>query len=627
MSMTGAEIYAFGPFTLEPEERLFRRSGEVVALPPRAFDLLVALVRRAGRLVTKEDLLRAVWSDAFVEEANLSYTVSLLRKALGDDGEAHAYIETVPKQGYRFVAEVATPSAGTPAADAAPPETAARRPRWPRRGIVAAAALGAVVLAALGVRGLRDRDDAQRRMRLAVLPFEDLGRDPARDYLADGLTEDTIASLGQIDPERLSVVGRTSTMAYKGTRKSLAEIGAELGVDYLVESTVRAEGGRLRITAKLIRARDQVQVWAQTYDREPASVLGLQRELSTAVAQQVQLHLSPERMGTLDRRHTRNPEAYDLYLRGRYAWNQLSPSGTRRAIEFYGRAAELDPDYALAWSGLADAFSSSPINGDAPPLQMRPRAEEAASRAVRAEPALAETQTSLGLFEFWLDWDWRAAEAALREATLLDPGYAVAPRVLGITLSFMGRHAEARPMIARALELDPSATNQALSAQIAFFARDPASAATFARQAIALDPGFWVGHYQLAQALEQAGEPEPARAATATAARLSGGNSKAVSLGGYVAAKAGDADAARAALASLQAASRERYVPPYAAALVHAGLGEADAVFEWLERAFAAHDVHLTLLAVDPKWDPYRADPRFSALLARCGFMDGGAKQ
>ncbi len=623
MSLQGREVYDFGPFTVEPKERTLLRDGQAVPLPPKAFDLLVVLVTRASRLVTKEELLREVWPEAFVEEANLSYTVSLLRKALGDEGERHQYIDTVPKQGYRFVAPVTGPPAEPILAASHQAEPApAKRSKRPSGAAFVVGTVVLLLLAGLGAWAWRGRGAPASHVTLAVLPFENLGSDPEREYLADGLTEDTIASLGQIDPEHLSVIGRTSTMAYKRTRKSLAAIGGELSVDYLVESSVRAEGGRLRVTSKLIRVRDQVQVWAETYDREPTSLLGLQRELSTAVAEQIRLRLSPERLVALARRHTRNADAYDLYLRGRYFWFHLTAPTTRRAIEYYSRATELDPDYALAWSGLADAYAASPINGDAPPLQVWPRARDAVAQAIRAEPNLAEAQASLGLFKFWLDWDWPAAEAALRRSIALDPSYPDGPRMLGVVLSHMGRHEEARTAMRRARELDPlSAMIQALSAQVAFSARDPAAAVQFAREAIVVDPEFFVGYYQLGQAYEQEGKTDLALEALTSAARFSNSNSKSISLRGYLSAKAGKADAAREVLTTLVAVSRERYVPPYAMALVHAGLGEREAVFEWLNKAYTAHDVHLTMLPVDPKWDPYRADPRFSALVARCGFM------
>ncbi len=263
------------------------------------------------------------------------------------------------------------------------------------------------------------------RVTLAVLPFENLGGDPERGYLADGLTEEMISSLGQLDPERVGVIGRQSMMVYKGNAtKSLAEIGREVGADYLLESSIRAEGGRFRITTKLIRAGDQVQVWSESYDREPTSMLGLQRELSAAIAEQIRLRLSPDRLDALARRQTRNADAYDLYLRGRNFANQRTPATTSKAIEYFGRATALDPNYALAWAGLADAYAASPVNGDVPPLEVWPRARETALRALRSDPNLAEAQFAMAYVNWVFDWDWTAAESGFRRATALDANYA-----------------------------------------------------------------------------------------------------------------------------------------------------------------------------------------------------------
>jgi TolB-like protein len=213
---------------------------------------------------------------------------------------------------------------------------------------------------------------------LAVLPFENFSRDADREYLADGLAEETIASLGRVDPEHVSVTGRTSIMTYKRTTKSLAEIGRELGADYLLESSLRGEGGKLRVTSKLIRARDQVQVWSSVYDREPSSMLELQRELSTAIAEQVRFRLSPDGLSGLARRQTQNADAYDAFLRGRYFENRRTPESNVRALQEYERAVGLDPNYALAWSGLSFTYAASALNGDARPLDVWPRARDAA---------------------------------------------------------------------------------------------------------------------------------------------------------------------------------------------------------------------------------------------------------
>ena len=258
-----------------------------------------------------------------------------------------------------------------------------------------------------------------------MLPFDNLNRDAEIDYLASGLTEDTIVSLGRIDPERVSVIGRTSIIVYKGTTKSLAEIGRELGTDYLVESSLRAESSHLRITARLVRVRDQVQIWSDSFDRNTGSILGLQQEISSAIAEQVRTRLSPYRQRTLARRHTQNAEAYDFFLRGRHFLDQRTPAAMQRAIESFERATIADPTYALAWANLAMAYGSSPLNSDVDPRRVSPHVRAAAVRAVAANPDLAEAQHALGHVDWVFEWDWPAAEAAFRRAIELDPSYSL----------------------------------------------------------------------------------------------------------------------------------------------------------------------------------------------------------
>ena len=522
--------------------------------------------------------MRAVWPDIVVEENNLNQNISTLRRVLGENRGENRYIATIPGQGYRFLPMVEVFGSQT----SANPE----------------------------------------RVIIAVLPFNNLSADPERDYLADGLTEEVIATLGQMDPDHLSVIGRTTMMSYKQEKKTLAQIGLELNASYLVESSMRAEGGRFRITSNLIRVPEQIQIWTMSYDSRPDSILEFQREISVAIGEQVRLQLSPERFSAIARRQTRNPEAYDLYLRGRYFWSQLSPVTARRATEFFVRATALDPEYALAWSGRADTYSASPINGDAPPLAVWPLAREAATHAVSAGPELAESQTSLGFFKFWLDWDWPAAEAAFRRSTELDPHYSLAYRMLGIVLAHMRRHEEAAEASRRARELDPLlAGNYALSSQVAFMSRNFTAALQLAKQSITLDPQFWIGYMQLGQAYEQLGEPQRALDALNDAGRLSGGNSKTLAVRGYIFAKTGRPREAQEVLDMLQAVGRERYVPPYATALIHVGLNQYEKALEWLGRAIEKHDVHLAFLPNDVKWDPLRQDARFISILRQCGFV------
>ena len=330
-------------------------------------------------------------------------------------------------------------------------------------------------------------------------------------------------------------------------------------------------------------------------------MLTFQQELCRAVAEQIRLQVTPERMAALDVRRARNPEAYDVYLRGRRFWSQLTPATSRQAVECFLRATELDPEFALAWSGLADAYASSPINSDAQPQLRWPQAREAAARAVSAAADLAEAHTSVGFLNFFLNWNWPAAEAAYRRAVALDPSYALAHRMLSVVLSFMSRHDEAIPSMRRARELDPlCAMHHALSAQTACLAGNHVAARDFARQAVLLGPEFWIGYFQLAQTLERTGHHDQALDALATGERFNK-NSKMMSLRGYILARLGRADEARAIIAAFESAVTEQYVPPYASALIYAGLGEQDAMFARLDAAFDAHDVHMIYLPVDPK--------------------------
>jgi TolB-like protein/Flp pilus assembly protein TadD len=595
------ETLRFGDFELDVAGYELRGSGRPIRLERQPMDLLIVLVERRGQLVSREDIVDRLWGkDVFVDvDTGVHTAVRKIRRALRDSSEEPVFIETVSGKGYRFIAPVEVVAPAPRGVQAEPPSGGDSVDGAPHSG----------------------RNAPPGRVNIAVLPFENLSADPDRAYLADGLTEEIIAWLGQIDPDRLGVVSRTSATLARREARSLREIGRELGVDYLLESSIRAESSRVRITAKLIRARDQIQVWSQLYNRELTSMLGLQQELGAAIAEQIRFRLSPERFQALARREPRVAAAYDEYLRGLTFANQRTPATTEKAIEHYEHATMLDPEYALAWSALAFAHSASPINSDVAPLEVRSRVRDAVQRAVRANPDLAEAQYARGYLNWILEWDWPAAETAFRRAIDLDPRYAWAHTSLSHLLSQSGRHSEALAAIRRARELDPqNAMTYALSSQMAFQARDYQAALDHASQAIALDPEFWIGYAVRGQAYEQSGQPELALDALTVAVRFSGANSKAVALSGYILARAGRRDEARDVLTTLDLLSRRRYVPPYALALVHAGLGEHDAVFEWLDRAFDVRDVHLIYLPVDPKWDPYRSDPRFEALLARCGF-------
>jgi TolB-like protein/Flp pilus assembly protein TadD len=572
-------LFRFAGFELDPRGYELRRRGRVVRLERQPMDLLILLVERRRELVTRDEIIAHLWGDdVFVDvETGINTAVRKIRQALNesvDRPKRAPLVETVPGKGYRFVADVAVVT-----------------------------------------------ESDRSPVMLAVLPFVNLSADAERDYLADGLTEDAIAALSQIDPPHVRIIGRTSAMAFKGTKKSLATIGSELNVQFVVDGSIRGDGPMLRIHCTLNRVADQAQLWSAAFDRKLAELAGVTRDLALAVAEQIHLQLSPERMDAVSQRQSRDSAAYDTYLRGRRFWNQLTAVTTRKAVEYYRRATETDPHYALAWAGIAEAFASASINGDAEPLVMWPRALEAAEKAIAANPNLSEARHVRGQVQWLYQWNWPAAIETFRRAIALDQSSAWSHSMLGHVLSQSGRHDEARPFMERACVLEPmSPLHYAMASQVAFQARDFDTARERARRAIAVDPEFWVGYMMLGQVCEHVGETEIALDALATATRLSDGNSKPVGLRGFILARLGDVAAARDVLSMLNDLAGLRYVPPFAMALIHAGLGEDERVFEFLRQAYAVRDVHLVFLTVDIKWDRYRSTNEFSDLLEHCAF-------
>jgi TolB-like protein/tetratricopeptide (TPR) repeat protein len=572
---------------LDPGAFSLRRDGRLVKIERRPMELLLLLAANSGRLVTRDQIVDRLWGKQIHVEIDMGIHTAIrkLRRALGDSGGC---IETVAGKGYRF-----TPGLCVPANAPAPASPAA----------------------------------APSRRVIAVLPFDILSPSSADAYIADGLTDETIASLGRINPDRLAVIGRMSAIAARGTARTLDAIGRDLGADYVVEGSVRVEGGRLRVTCKLIEAAGQRQIWAQSLDAEPLSLLVFQHDLATTIAAQIHLHLDDGRADTLMRRQTANPAAYDLFLRGRYLLHQHTPATNKQAMVCFQQATAFDPSYALAWAGIAETLASSPINSDLPAGAVAGSARAAAASALAADPDLAEAQTGAGFVQFWLDWHWKLAERSFRSAAAADPNYSTAQRMLGVTLSHLGRHAEARDAFARARGLDPlHALIHALSAFAAFQARDYPAAIGHARQAIVVDPTFWIGHFQLAQILAESGEGDEAIMILEKMRRAPSCNSKVLGLQGYLFAAGGNAEMARARLGDLAERARAGFVPPYACALIHLGLNEPDAAMAALRAALDARDVNLVFLPLDPKWDSMRSDSRFTDLIEQCGFEKTDAR-
>ena len=562
--------YRFDEFELDLAAYELKRQHYPVKLERQPMELLTLLISRRGELVTRDDIAERLWGrDVFIEvDTSVNTVIRKIRRVLGDPAERPRFIQTVPGKGYRFIARVA--SAG-PAL-------------------------------------------------VAVLPFQALQGEGTPDYVADGLTDETIIGISQIDPDRVRVTGRTSSMAYKGTTKPLATIGRELAADYVLEGSVRAASGRWRVAATLIRVHDQVPIWAESFERSSDDLLALQTDLGRAIAHQIEERLAPSRTARTTRRQTENPDAYDLYLRGRHYYNQMTPATAERALECFRRATEVDPTYALAWAGLAHTYTSRVFNSDARPQDVRENARRAAAEALSAGPDLAEAHTAFATVRLVFDWDWTIGESHLRRALALDPTSPTSHWMMGHALSVQRQHAAALAAARHAITLDPDhALLHSMTAQIAFSAREFEAAARHAADALVTEPDYWIGHWQLGQAYQQLGDIDKALQALSEAIRLSSENAKPLSHYAYTLARHGRIDEARSILTTLEQRATQGYVPPVALALVHCGLNAHEPVFDYLEQARVARDVHLIYLGVDAKWDAFRSDPRFQEFLQRCG--------
>jgi TolB-like protein/Tfp pilus assembly protein PilF len=581
------------------------------------FELLTFLLERRGQLVGRDDIAARLWGSAVhVDvESGVNTAIRKLRTALRDSPDKPSFIETVPGKGYRFIADVT--SGDLPVAVPLP-----HRSKLVRRASGLAAALAVAAAVVYHTSGWADAPPVPSTpVTVIVLPFQNLSSDPEQEYLGDGLTEETIAALGRVSPSRMRVIARTSSMAYKGTRKTAKQIGEELGATYLLESSVRRDPQRVRITAKLIRALDQVQVWSAHYDRAPVSSLGIQDEIGNAIARQIGAELSgPNEQAKT--RLTQDPDSHDLYLRGRYYLYQRTPDSMRKSAECFEGAIQKDPSYALAYAGLAENYVLQTIISGANPLGQRTKARLTIEKALSLDPNLAEAQTAAGMVNFFVVWDWAAAERSFKRAIEINPNYATAHQFYGHLLSNWLRHEEAITEIQRARELDPlSPMMHTFAGGYLVLAKRYGEALAPLQHALSTDPNFFPTHSVLGMLYHQTGKPDDAIAEFRKAYHLSGGNIVQLAYQGFVLGQVGRLAEARQIIGTMNQISQSPFVPPFAFALVHTGLGERDAAFRWLEKAYELRDFGLVFLASDPKWDSLRSDKRFQNLMRRCRFL------
>ena len=412
----------------------------------------------------------------------------------------------------------------------------------------------------------------------------------------------------------------TSVRQYGGLDQDPLAAGRKLGVNSVLEGNVQKSGDRLRVTVRLIKVADGSSLWAGTFDEKFTDVFTVQDTISQKVAEALALRLSGEEQKRLTKRYTENVAAYQLYLTGRYHWNKLTPPEITKSIGFFQQAIELDPSYALAYVGLADAYRGLALTSDMPPKEVFPQAKAAATKALEIDESLAEPHAALAFIHMWFDWDWVGAEREARRAISLNPNSGFSHLAYAHVLSNLGRHEEAIAEGARARELDPtSLITNAREGMALYFARRYDEAKEGLLKTLELDPNFWVAHHFLGHVyLEKKNYPE-AIAEFTKARDFSRGNSAAISMIGYASARAGDAAKARAILDELKSQSAHQYIPPYNIAVVYLGLGERDEAFAWLEKANEEHDALVSFLKIFPQWDSVRSDPRFAAILKRIG--------
>lgn len=630
---TPRRILCFGSFEVDLGSRELRRQGLKISLQDQPFRLLALLLERAGEVVTREELRDKLWpADTFVDfDHSLNTAVRKLREALGDSAETPRYVETLARRGYRFVAPVAEPGPTAPQAHSADADVAlpspppkARLPPSARRVVVVAAVLSSAALVAYWAGGRpTPRVQPGRRLTLAVLPFDNLSGDADQEYLSDGLTEEMITQLGRLEPDRLRVIARSSTWKYKRAERDIGRLRQELGADYVLEGSLRRAGERVRVTAQLIHAADQTDVWAETYERDLRDVLVLQSEVARSVARAIALTLTPDAQARLASARSVRPESYQDYLRGRYFWNRRTEAALKQALGYFQRAIAADPDDARAYSGLADCYSSlgaSSIVGGLPPRQAMPEAKAAALKALQIDDTLAEAHTSLANVHLLYDWDLAASEKEFRRALELDPDYTTAHHWYSHCLLVLGRTDESLAESKRALELEPLHLVVGLHLGWHYlYARQYDQATGQFRKTLELDPAFPQAQRCAAWAYLQKGMREEAITSLREALRTLGRDSEVEGELGYALGMAGRRDEARAMLEGLQQLSSTRYVSPYSVALVHGGLGDRDQALAWLEKAYVERSDYMVYLNREPMLDGLRSDPRFAALVRRVG--------
>ena len=615
---------SFSVFDMDLETGEFRKHGLRIRLQRQPFEVLALLIDRAGDVVTREELQQKLWpANTFVDfDHGLNKAINKIREALGDSADSPRFVETVARRGYRFLADVRTSGPAVHAAPANPvpvevaPPVIKERSSW--TWLVTASVL--VVLATAGVLwGVHSAmPPAPAIHSLAVLPLESLSSDPSQDYFADGMTDELITELGRISA--LRVISRTSVMSYKHTRKPLREIARELNVDAVVEGTVLRSGNAVRITAQLIDGTSDTHLWSDSYEGELRNTLTLQNSVARAIAAQIRVSLNPQEQAALHSAPLVNPAAYESYLKGRFFWNKRTANGLSTALAYFSQATEQDPDYAPAYSGLADTYA---LLGDwqyavMTPMEALPKAKDAAIKAIALDAGSGEGHTSLAFCLDGFDWKFADAGKEFERAIALNPGYATAHHWYAWHLALLQRYGDALVEMRKAQNLDPlSLVINADLAELLSLAHDEDAAIQQSRKTLELDPNFGLAHNHLGQAYLQKRMVTEAISELQKAVTLSGGAPTCVANLARAYAAADRRRDAEALLGDLRKRSSPLHSYASEIAVVYAALGDRDQAMAWLERGASERFNPGVLLR--PGLDPLRGDPRFVDLLRRVG--------
>ncbi|HEX6124278.1 MAG TPA: tetratricopeptide repeat protein [Pyrinomonadaceae bacterium] len=623
-------VYEFGDFRLDAGHLMLYRKDEELALAPKAVETLLALVERRGQIVSKDELLEAVWPDAIVEESNLFLYLSVLRKTLGTQTNGKPWVETLRRRGYRFSGSVrvipATNGDGAPRvepfplhvvpsrlpdADNAPDEIRPRPFRW--WNFAAAGLLTAVVALTLAYSYFLKHEITS----IAVMPFEN--ENAELEYLSDGMTETLIESLSRLP--KLNVKARSSVFRYKNKEKDAATIGRELNVRAILNGRVVQHGDRLTVYLELVDAQTGDRIWGNQYTRNQTNIISLQREIARDVLDKLSVRLSGADEQELAKNPTLNVEAYQLYLKGRHHAMKLTPQDTKKGLSYFQEAIDLDPNYALAYVGIADANFPLALTGNIAPNEAFPTAKSAVDKALEIDSNLGEAHATSCWIAFWYEWDWSGAEQHCKRAIELNPNNGDAHRAYAHLLSNIGRHDEAFAEMKRSLEVDPlDLRTNAQAGQALIHAGKVDEALVSLQKSIDFEPNFWMSHLFLASAYIEKERYDEAVAAAQKQIEMSPAQTHGIAYLGYALARSGKHEEARAVLRELLDRFTKGFVPPYRIALVYNGLDDKENALVWLEKGLNARDPMMTFLKVEPKWNNLRSDPRFRDVLRRMGF-------